>query len=263
MLPDNSFLIKNRRIMAPVLSILIAVLIVYLSFYISEIIVFVIPVETFFVFHYLRVYKLTTRLLAGVVIFIVAGLAFSAFYANDAYHSQPTYSETVTPYNLTYISNVTPFSHSGPGQTYLFTVRVYDGNSTYYPVYNTSEVNVLGPNGYLKTIDFSQMNETAYANHSAQFTFTLSNLKSGVYDYNYSVVLNGTRVNMFSGNYFSGPINTGVPELFVDVIPTYTISYLVYFELIFAVGVFIGRSIGNSRRRLEPPKNQTPPQEQK
>ena len=245
--------------MAPLISIVIAVLIVYLSFYISEIIVFIIPVETFFVFHYLRIYKITTRLIAGVFIFIVAALAFSAIYANDAYHSTPTYSETITPYNLTYVSNVTPFSHTGPGQTFLFTVRVYDQNATYVPEYNTSVANVLGPNGYLDTIKFDSMTETLYANHSAQFTFKLSGLKSGVYDYNYSVEMNGSMVYMFSGNYFSGPINTGVPQLFVDVIPTYVISYLVYFELIFAVGVFIGRSIGNSRRMSQPPQNKNPP----
>lgn len=243
--------------MAPVISILIAVLVIYLSFYISEIIVFVVPIETFFVFHYLKVYKWTTRLAAGVVIFIVAALAFSAFYSYDVYQSSPTYSETVTPYNLTYVSNVTPFSHTGPGQTFHFVISVTDQNGSYAPNYSTSVVNVLGASNFDQVLNSSQLSITTTANHSALVQFNLSNLKAGVYDYNYSVVMNGQRVYMFSGNYFSGPINTGVPELFVKVIPTYVISYLVYFELIFAVGVFIGRSIGNSRRNI--PQGRNPP----
>ena len=236
--------------MAPVISILIAVLIVYLSFYISEIIVFIVPIETFFVFHYLKVYKITTRLMAGVIIFIVAALAFSASYSYDVYQSSPTYSETVTPYNLTYVSNVTPFSHAGPGATYHFLITVTDQNGSYAPNYSTSVVNVLGASNYDHVLSASQLSIKTAANHSAVITFNMSNLKAGVYDYNYSVVMNGNRVYMYSGNFFSGPINTGVPQLFVKVVPTYVISYLVYFELIFAVGVFIGRSIGNSRRTM-------------
>ncbi len=109
----KSFLIKHNRIFIPVISIIPAVLIFYLSVYIPELLllIFAIPVIIFLLMHFLNIYKFKPRLYGGLVILLIVLLIASGFYTNSLYSSGGTSHTTVDgAYMETSISPFTEYS---------------------------------------------------------------------------------------------------------------------------------------------------------
>ncbi|HLH86601.1 MAG TPA: hypothetical protein VKU79_07045 [Thermoplasmataceae archaeon] len=246
-------LIRNNMVAAPIISLLIGVLVLYASLYIYSLLIYLVPVETFFVFHYLKQYRLLKRVLGGAIVFIVFGIIASASFANIIYSATPTYTlETSTGLDIS--ASVTPYSISSPGTVFHYSLFVHPANSSVItPEYNTSELIIKGSGSFIYTITRPDLNVVTYSNGSALVTANVSTLRSGIYSYNYSVVQNGNR--SYSSQ-IGGPIYTTELSLFGALIPSYTPYYAVLFEIIFVVGVLIGRSIGNSMRYSQQRKQQ-------
>ncbi|MEM0157963.1 MAG: hypothetical protein QW812_00430 [Thermoplasmataceae archaeon] len=249
----KEFLIKNNLVAAPVISIAIGVVILYASLYVYSLLIYLVPVETFFVYHYLRQYKLLKRVLGGAIVFIAFGIIASAAFASILYSASPTYAlETSTGLDIT--ASVTPYSNSAPGQVFHYSLYVHPANSTVaIPDYNTSELNIKGPGSFLYTVKAPELSILTFSNGSAKITADISNLTQGIYSYNYSVQQNGS---VAYSTQIGGPIYTTEIALFGALIPSYTPYYAVLFEIIFVVGVLIGRSIGNSMRYSQQRKQQ-------
>lgn len=246
----TNWLEKNNRITGLGLAILTSALVVILSIYVYGEIVFLVPVVTFFSFHYVKLYKLKPRFLGSVVVFIVAAMVSSGFAAHIDYSSHPTYEATF-PDGSTVLGNVTPYASTSASFTYNITVIE---NTSAKANLSVIYLHIIS-SGYTSSVKLNgtQINSTTMA-----YTYSTSNLPIGLYSYNISYTeANGTVV--YSGP-LGGPVHDTVFVLFESFLPTYILTYLIYFELIFAVGVFIGRSLGNSMRYNQQRRNRPPQQ---
>ena len=70
----SEFIVKNNRVTAPIISIIASVILIYASLFISEILLFMIPVAVFIVMHYTKMYRIKTRILGSLMIFIIVKL---------------------------------------------------------------------------------------------------------------------------------------------------------------------------------------------
>ncbi len=246
----KNWLEKNNRIMGLVIAILASSLVVILSIYVYGEIVFLVPVVTFFSFHYVKLYRLKPRFLGSVVVFIVAAMVSSGFAAHIDYSSHPTY-ESSFPDGSIILGNVTPYASTSG--TFTYNITVMENTSAHA---NLSVITLhISSSSYDRSVN---LQGTPINSTSIRYTYSTSTLPVGLYSYNLSYTeANGTIV--FSGP-LGGPVHDTVFVLFESFLPTYILTYLIYFELIFAVGVFIGRSIGNSMRYNQQRRNQPPQQ---
>lgn len=234
---------KYNRITVILISILTSLAIVYLSLFITFAIYFI-PVAAFLVMHYLKFYRFLPRLAASLVISFIAILLMSGIYANQIYTSNGVESgSTGTGLNIT--ASVTPFNHAASDYNFSF---VLSGNTSigegYYIVIQGME-NSYSANysSEIVSINDSNGNRTLYV-HDTNLP------SSGVYGYSLHLA-NGTRLVNSIGPVFS------VYALFVPLLLSLGPSFLITFELVFLVGLFVARSFSNSMRYRNPPK--TPP----
>ncbi len=246
----KKWLEKNNRITGLALAILASALVVILSIYVYGEIVFLVPVVTFFSFHYVKLYKLKPRFLGSVVVFIIAAMVSSGFAAHIDYSSHPTY-ESAFPDGSIVLGNVTPYASTSG--TFTYNITIIENTSA---AANLSVISLhISSSGYSNTVN---LHGTPINSTYITYTYSTSSLPVGLYSYNLSYTEpNGTVV--YSGP-LGGPVHDTVFVLFESFLPTYILTYLIYFELIFAVGVFIGRSIGNSMRYNQQRRNQPPQQ---
>ena len=87
----KKWIYKNNRISGLLISIALSAVLVLLAIYVQYYIVFLIPVVTFFSFHYVKLYKFLPRLYGSIIVFIVASMIASTMACNIEYHAQPTY----------------------------------------------------------------------------------------------------------------------------------------------------------------------------
>ncbi|MFG1546103.1 MAG: hypothetical protein AAE976_06355 [Thermoplasmataceae archaeon] len=249
----RNWLEKNNRFTGLGIAILTSAIIVVLSVYVYGEIIFLVPVVTFFSFHFTKLYKLKPRFLGSVVVFIIAAMLSSAIVANIEYSSHPTF-ETTFPNGIQVLGNVTPYG--SVADDFHYTITITQNSST--NVNLSSVVLHIATSGYTANhiLAASITNSSGIATY--RYYYNTTDLPSGIYKYNVSYTeTNGTVV--YSGP-MGGPVHDPEIDLFEGFVPTYLLTYLIYFELIFAVGVFIGRSIGNSMRYSQQRRNQPPPQ---
>ncbi|MEM0155733.1 MAG: hypothetical protein QW597_03920 [Thermoplasmataceae archaeon] len=243
----GEFVIKNNRVMAPVISILVSVVLVFGSLFVSSILVLFVPIATFIVMHYSKLYRIwPTRILGSLVIFLVVSVSAGAIFANATFGlSQAPVADTTSIGTIT--TYVTPFAGVSPSHNFTM---VYDTSSSV-------DVNLLNPminitDGSTRTVILkNQINvysSMAGSTHEYMFSYIDTSLTQGIYTYNFS--LNNT---LYISN-GQGPLYTNQFRYFEAITPEYVISYMVIFEIVFLIGVFLGRSIANSKR-FDPKKN--------
>lgn len=231
---------RYNRITVILISILTSLAIVYLSLFISYAIYFV-PVAAFFVMHYLKFYRFLPRLLASLLISFVAILLMSGVYAQQIYSSSGVETgATGTGTNIT--ASVTPYNHAASDYNFSF---VLSGNTSlgegYYIVVQGMENNYLANySSEIISINDSNGNRTLYV-HDTNLP------SSGVYQYSLHLA-NGTRLANSIGPVFS------VYALFVPLLLGLGPSFMITFELVFVIGLFVARSFSNSMRYRNPPK---------
>lgn len=251
----KSWIIQNNRLTAPLLAILFSALVVLLAINLFGELMFLVPVVTFFTFHYTKFYRFKLRLLASVIVFLVVAFLATGLLTSALYNAHPTYktefylgtNETGT--NVT--ASVSPYS--GSSQYYSFQIYVTP-NGTFD--FNTLYLNVHSSEGSSVSVPFSQLHKTNFSNNNTmELTYQLSNIKSGIYTYNLTAQHNGSTIYTPE---ISGPINTSQFIVYTYLLPTYAIYYVIIFELIFVAGLFIGRSFSNVRRSTPPPPPEKP-----
>lgn len=246
----SKWLEKNNRYTGLGLALITSAIVVVLSIYVYGEIVFLVPIVTFFSFHYTKLYKLKPRFLGSVVVFMVAAIIASALVAHIDYGARPTY-EALFPDGSVVLGNVTPYASTS--DNFVYNITIIENGSANLNLTNI-RLNIVS-SGYSRSVSLTglQVNST-----TIKYSYSTSTLPSGIYRYNISYTEpNGTVV--YSGP-LGGPVHDPEFILFEGYVPTYLLTYLIYFELIFAVGVFIGRSIGNSMRYSQQRRNQPPSQ---
>ncbi len=247
---DNIFQ-QHSTISALVFSILLALLFIYLSLFISFIIYFI-PVEVFFVMHYLKVWRFKQRILGATIVFFVAVIFAAGLYAQTLYTSNGVEAQKLS--NGSYvIASVDPFNHTSSSYNFSFSISGNESIHNYYLLIRGLNTN------YLANISESQIG-TANNSTGALILYyhDITLVPSGIYEY-YLYFDNGTSVVSSVGPIFS---TTPLFELYIyDLAPPFMLT----FELIFIVGLFIARSISNSARlrnnqlrpRTPPPQDST------
>ena len=239
----SEFIVKNNRVTAPIISIIASVILIYASLFISEILLFMVPVAVFIVMHYTKMYGIKTRILGSLMIFIIVAILAAAIFSDNVYSYQQLPISSTSSFS-TITTYVTPFS--GVNRDYNFTMVLNTTSpvdlSNIHPVLNIT-------NGATNLVYHgSQIRNISKSPNDYVFYYNSDNLSAGIYTYNFSL---NSSLYISNGQ---GPINTYETTYFEDNIPSYVISDLIIFELIFLIGVFLARSISNSRRH-DPAKN--------
>jgi hypothetical protein len=238
----SEFIVKNNRVTAPIISIIASVILIYASLFISSILFFMVPVAVFIVMHYTKMYRIKTRILGSLMIFIIVAILAAAIFSDYGYsHQQPPSSTSSFGTITTY---VTPFS--GVNRDYNFTMVVNASSPLNIGEFDPT-INITNGVTHL-VIHQSQINHINKSTRDYVFYYNSDNLSAGIYAYNFSL-----NSSLYISNVL-GPINTYETTYFEDSILGYVISDLIIFELIFLIGVFLARSISNSRRH-DPAKN--------
>ena len=233
----KDLIIKKNNITAPLIAIIISIPVVFMAIYIYGEIIFLVPVISFLSFHYTKLYRIKKRILGSIVIFLAVAFIFTGIYSDVAYYSSPVYHTTLSD-GSSVTASVSPYSGTGGSYNFSFTISP---NGTLQ--YSSVELNISSGQTF-KMIPYSKLNP-ALSNGSEHFYYIAKGLPEGIYQFNITAQKNGT----ITTQDMSGPINAPVYYLIEALLPVYSTIYIVYFELIFITGIFIGRSISNSMRR--------------
>ncbi len=239
-MPDyKDWIIKNNRFTAPLIAFILSALVTLAAVYLYGELMFLVPVVTFFSFHYTKLYRFKLRILGGTIVFILVAFTATGLLTHAIYTSEPTYHTVFSDGSNVY-SQVTPYS--GSSSQYTYTIHVIP-NGTFN--YDSLDLNIHGANGFNVTVPYDKMqNQTFSGNNTETLTYVFTGITAnGVYSYNLTAQKNGT---IFTPE-ISGPLNTSEFSIFTYLLPTYAIYYLIIFELVYIAGLFIARSISNSR----------------
>ena len=244
--PILAALQRQSRISVILVSIILGALLVYLSLF-ESILIYLVPVEVFFVMHYLKFYRFKPRILGGTVIFFIIVIIAAGIYAQALYTSTGVESQSLANgSNIT--ASVTPFNHQSTSYNFTFAIAGNQSIGSYY-------MQVKGiDNHYFVNVSEQHILRGYNSSHDLILSYIDNNITpSGIYEY-YLYFANGTTPVSSIGPLFS---SVPVFELYLlDLTP----SFMLIFELIFVVGLLIARSISNSAKmRNMPPKVPPPP----
>lgn len=232
--PLRKYLIEHNAIFVLIFSILIGAFISYLAYDVTghEEIIYLMPFSTFLVMYFLKMKPIKQKLLAGVIIFLVAGI-IAAGITSTSYYNSP-HPTSYNMYNGAVATlSVDPFG--GSGQSYNFSLYVTNLSS---PSTFSASLNISNGQNY----SFSEMNRVVSAN-SVLIYKNVNNLSEGIYSYNF-VVANGSSPIVLG---WIGPVNSGGSVLFAYLIPSFAFVFVVPNLLIFLALVFLVRSVEHSR----------------
>lgn len=233
--------------MAPVLAVIISVPLIYGSIYTSVLLMYVgVPLEFFLILHYTKLYKLKSRIYGSLMVFVVIAIVANGIYTNELY-SYSHYSVSYTTPAGTIVSEVTPIA--GINSDHNFSL-IYTPSSGVVQTLDTKlfdpTINITGSSSNLlihsQSISGATIADAQSPNgYSYVYYYVNTNLSEGIYSFNFS--LNNT---LHVSN--QGPFNVAEGTYYGGTLLVFTVTYLIISEIVFLVGIFLGRSISNSRR---------------
>ena len=241
---------RQNRISVIVVSILIGTLLIYLSIFEPFLYIFI-PVEVFFVMHYLKFYRFKPRLLGATVIFYILVIIASGIYGPALYSSSGVeYHPFNNGTNIT--AAVTPFNNISNEYNFSFTIAGNQSIGSYYIV-------IVGIFNSYHRLNLSEQNITVGYNqsHDLVLSYQVNNLTpSGLYEY---CLYFGKNLSKAASVNSYGPVFSAAAA-FEFYLLNLSIPWMLLFELVFVVGLLIARSISNSAKmRNIPPKVPPPP----
>lgn len=250
--PLMRVLIRYNSVLVLVISILVGTFLTYIAYDITGYydIIFLLPIITFALMHYLRLGGMKRRLIAGLIIFLVVGIIAAGILSTTYYtHDHPV--STRLPNNATATISVHPFTGNGPDQYFNFSLletNVPTGAnvSATLNVYHNSSSSFTIDNGNLSHVQVNSSTVLLYKN--------MTGLPSGIYNYNFTIA-NGTSPIVLA---YTGPINTGTGTLFAYLIPGFVFLFLVPMEIILLAIVVLARSMQRGSYFRNPPAPGSP-----
>ena len=116
-------MIKYNRITAPLLAVAFSTLALLAAIHVFEAFLFLIPVIVFFSFHYTKLYRLRTRIVGGLIIFVIVAMISAGLSTSIIYSTEPVVTDHYT--DLTVETQVYPYA--GNYSSYNFTLTVLGG----------------------------------------------------------------------------------------------------------------------------------------
>ena len=233
---------RQNRLSVILISILIGVLLVYLSLF-EEFLYILVPVEVFFVMHYLKFYRFKPRILGATVIFYVIVIVAAGIYGT-VLSEGGVHSESFA--NGSNIASSVTFNQVSDGYNFSFTIAGNQSIGSYFLIIKGIS------NSYSVNVSESDISVGYNTNHDLVLSYLDDNITpSGAYVYclDFGNLSKPSPVGPWFGPVFSFAV---IFELFLIRL---TISFFVLYEIIFIVGLLIARSISNSARmRNIPPK---------
>lgn len=221
------------------------------AIHIYEAFLFLIPVIVFFSFHFTKLYRLRSRILGGLIIFIIVAMISAGLSTSVIYSTEPVVTDHYT--NLTVATQVYPYA--GNYSSYNFTMTVMDGVHL-DPSYVTLAINTTAFQKNVTSLDY-------FVNSSGDqvFYYVYNNPPPDIYSYNFTFE-NQTGVTLYTGfGTGSGPDTLSIGSTFKELFIVTVINDVIIFEIILVAGVFIGRSFSRSaRNRVRPPQRPGQPE---
>ncbi|AAT43152.1 hypothetical protein [Picrophilus oshimae] len=230
----NQYIKKNRGLFSIIFSVLLGAGVFTLSIYVpyAVYLVILLPVFIFLIMHFLGLYKLRQRLLAGAIIIILITMIFGGIYTNYIYtlggtekaNINGTEVETIiVPYSgYTGLHNITALtSYNGSLNNSYLEIISETSNCRFNITYNSSNaISIDGMRGMYYTV----------------------NLPRGLYYVVYKV----------NKNYYIdsvGPVNTSESSLYTYATYAILIKYLLIVIVLYLIGVFFASYIQRSAKR--------------
>ena len=246
----RKFLIDHNSILVLVISILIGVLITYLAYDILQTldIIFLLPIVSFAVMHFLKLKGIKQRLLAGLIIFLVVGIVSAGLTSATYYKEDHPISYSLSN-GAQATLKVSPFG--GNNQNYNFSLYLTDWPSS--SAFSTS-LNVSASPTSSVLYNFDKLSYVPMGNGTILVYKNINDLSQGIYSFNFNIA-NGTSSPIIVGS--TGPVNAGSSSLFAFILPGFVILYLIPMEIILLAIVFLARSFDRTRsfRRPPPPEH--------
>lgn len=238
-------LIAYNRVSAPAIAAIVGIVIVYMSIYIPDLI-FAVPVETFFVFYWLKIFGIKKRVLASLIVFLAVAIAASAMFADLVYTADGVAPPVDVQNGAVVNTSISPYL----GQSSNYNVSFYiSGNTTmgkYWMNVNSSTNAKFGIH-----VPSTEFNSVDYSNGTILIYTHITNITAPGFYYYTLFLDNGT---YYVNNI--GPVIASYTSLFALELLSYVPGYLIIFELIFIVGIFLARSISHSAQFS---RSRTPP----
>lgn len=256
-----NMLIRHNRVSALVISILAGVIIVYLSLIIFPDLIFAVPVVTFLILFWLKIWGIKRRVLASLVVFLAIGIISCVIVSEAVYTSNGAISNVPLPNGSVVTTSVSPYLSQGNDFNFSYYISENTTIGKFWMDVNYSWQNPSSTPGFI--VPSSAFHSVTYANGTLLLYTHLKNLSNpAIYVYTL-YINNGTAVNNqipYVSN--GGPVTEpsymatlAYTLVYSNIIP----GYLILFELIFLVGIFLARSISHSAqysRRRKPPETQ-------
>ena len=237
------FLKKYNSYTVPVISVIVAWGFFYLSMALLNIteealtFILLIPVAVFFIMHYLGLYGIKKRLIQGLIISLLVALVGSAVNAsflplqdNQVTTQMPHYGINVTATETPYATVASSYNIS------LVLTNVSNFSSANYWLVISGYAT-----GYTDNISKSHLKALNEGGKKALIYYNTGSLKPDLYFYTFYFQEANNSVTGV------GPILSYSASL-VLMLQIHYLPYLVLFELMFVTGVFIARTIENSKK---------------
>jgi len=258
-------------ISSPLISILVSLPIIYYSIIKAQLtVLLIIPVIVFAVMHYLGPWRVKRRVLIGFLIFIVLAI-FVSYSVTESVYTYDGHFPSTSLNDGKYVNgaftnsttvNISLVPYSGLHNSYNFSFLVSNNISfSNYGLIINSEIPNHPVFMNLTEKDMHYVRESA---NSALIYYEATTLSEGsIYNFTFYIgTFNESYVTQPVGNhtvlqFIPGPY-VSYAETFYVSFATYFAPYMILYNLIFITGVFVARSISNSRRFQKPPVSQPP-----
>ncbi len=246
-------MIKYNRITAPLLAVAFSTLALLAAIHVFEAFLFLIPVIVFFSFHYTKLYRLRTRIVGGLIIFVIVAMISAGLSTSIIYSTEPVVTDHYT--DLTVETQVYPYA--GNYSSYNFTLTVLGGVHL-DPSYVTLAINTTT---FQKNVTSDEMKNFTDSSGNQVFYYVYANPPPNIYSYNFTFE-NQTGATLYTGfGTGSGPYALSMTSAFKELFIIIVVPDVIIFEIILVVGIFIARSLSNAaRNRGRPPQRPKQPE---
>jgi hypothetical protein len=262
--PIVSILREHNKISVPVISVLVSSLLYFLAIVGSpfstefELFELLIPVAVFLVMHYLNFWGVKKRVVYGFAIFVVVSLVGSAMWAGilyeNLYHNSNEVSGPLYAPNQAISSKINPGIYAYANETpYLtsstsYNITIVMTNASTVPSGNYW-LRIQGfSTGFSDNVSKANLTTVVKGNGTVIVYYNLKEaLNPDLYVYTFYITANNNSISGL-GPLLYFPYSSAL----VIMIYKYFVGDIILFGLIFAVGIFIGRSIENAKKVRTP-----------
>ncbi len=236
----NNYIKKNKGLFSIIFSVLLGAAVFTLSIYVpyAVYLVILLPLFIFLIMHFLGLYKLKQRLIAGAIIIILITMIFGGIYTNYIYTLGGTEKANINGTEMETI--IVPYA----GYSNIHNITAL---TSYNGSLNNSYLEIISEtSSYKLNITYNASN--AISINGMRGMYYTGNLPTGLYYIVYKV----------NKDYYIdsvGPVNTHESSLYTYITYAILIKYLLIVIVLYLIGMFFASYIQRSYKRNDVNKN--------